>query len=61
MIDFRAAVISLQDAKQIGLKRLGTEADPIDTGFDQDVGLFGVERPGIGLDGDLGLAEAAGQ
>ncbi len=46
-------MIALQDAQQIGLERLRAQADPVDAGFGQDIGLLGVERAGIGLDGPL--------
>ena len=44
------AVFTLEDRQQPGLKRLGPQADPVDAGFEQDVGLFLVNRPRVGLD-----------
>ncbi len=42
-----STVIALENAKQIGLKRLCAQADPVHAGRGQDVGLLGVEVPGL--------------
>ena len=42
-----------EDLERLGAERLGTETHTVDTGLGQDVGLLGVDRAGIRLDGPL--------
>ena len=46
-------MVPLQHPQRVGPERLGAQADAVDAGLGQDVGLLGVERAGIGLDGPL--------
>ena len=55
LLHLAAAVMALEHTQQLGLKRLGAQADAIDAGRGKDVGFFDVERAGIGLDGPFSL------
>ena len=46
-----STVIALENAQQIGVKRLCAQTDAVHAGRGEDVGLLGVEGSGIGLDG----------
>ena len=48
-----STVMALQNPQQIGLERLGAQTDAVHAGVGQDVGLVGIERARIGLDGPL--------
>ncbi len=50
LLDVGAAVMPLEDAQQIWLERLSSQADAVDAGLGQDVGLLGVKRSRVGLD-----------
>ena len=44
-------MVALEDAQELRLKRLRPQADAVNAGCGQDVGLDGVDGSGIGLDG----------
>ncbi len=54
LFDFGPAMVALQDPERLGPERLGSQAHAVNTGFGQDIGLLGIESPGIRLDRPLG-------